>query len=72
MVITANPVTIAAASSMNSTITLLVTDEIGNPQDNEIVTFKTNLGTLSSLTATTNSNGIATVTLYPGSNIGTA
>jgi hypothetical protein len=72
MVITANPATIAAASTMNSTITLIVTDEIGNPKVNEPVTFTTDLGTLSSSEAITDSSGIATVTLFPGLDTGTA
>jgi hypothetical protein len=67
MVMTADPEIIAAASSMKSTITVIVTDVIGNPLVNERVAFTTNLGTLSSSEATTDSNGIATVSLIPGS-----
>ena len=72
MVLTANPSIIATASSMNSTINIIVSDEVGNPKVNETVMFTTDLGTLDSLEAITNSSGIATVTLYPGSDIGTA
>jgi len=66
MVITADPEIIAADSNMKSTITVTVTDVIGNPMVNEIVAFTTNLGTLSSPEATTDSSGIATVWLNPG------
>jgi hypothetical protein len=69
---TANPEIIAAASNMKSTITVIVTDVIGNPLANERVAFTTDLGMLSSPEAITNSNGIATVLLYPGSDTGPA
>jgi hypothetical protein len=66
MVLTADPPIIAAGSSMYSTISILVTDEVGNPKPNEAVKFSTDLGTLNSSEATTNSSGIAQVRLYPG------
>jgi hypothetical protein len=72
MVMTADPEIIAADSSMKSTITVIVTDVIGNPLVNEIVAFTTNLGSLSSPEAMTDSNGIATVLLNPGSYTGRA
>jgi hypothetical protein len=72
MVITAVPTVIAAGSAMTSTITVTVRDLMGILVANAPVTFTTTLGTLSSSTETTNSNGIATVNLSPGPTPGTA
>lgn len=72
MVITASPTVIAAGSAMTSTITVTVRDVMGILAANVPVNFATTLGTLSSSTVTTNSNGIVTVTLMPGSTPGTA
>jgi len=63
--ISAWPTTILANSAMRSTITATVYNRYGNPVANANVTFSTDLGTLSSLWAITNTNGTATVTLYP-------
>jgi PKD repeat protein len=49
---------------MRSTITVRVYNIYGNPVANANITFSTDLGTLSSLWAVTDTNGIATVTLY--------
>jgi len=62
--ISAWPTTILANSNMASTITVTVYNVYGNPVANANVTFSTDLGTLSSLWAITDANGIATVTLY--------
>lgn len=72
MVITAAPTVIAAGSAMTSTVTVTVRDLMGILADNVPVSFTTTLGTLSSSTVTTNSNGIATVNLSPGPTPGTA
>jgi adhesin/invasin len=63
--------TIPAGSNATSTITALIRFN-GNPLPNTLVGFSTNLSTLSSPTTITDSNGIATVTLYPGTNPGNA
>jgi len=62
--ISAWPTTILANSNMASTITVKVYNMYGNPVANANVTFSTDLGTLSSLWAETDANGIATATLY--------
>jgi hypothetical protein len=70
--VSANPTTIAAGSTMTSTITARVLLN-GNPLTGETVTFSATptLGTLSAPTATTNSQGYATITFTPGSTTGT-
>ena len=72
MVITAVPTIIAANSDMTSTITVTVRDVMGILVPDSPVTFTTTLGTLSTSISTTNSEGIATVTLSPESTTGTA
>jgi len=63
--ISAWPTIILANSTMTSTIKATVYNKYGNPVANANVTFSTDLGTLSSLWAITDTNGTATVTLYP-------
>ena len=70
--ISAWPTIILANSDMTSTITVKVYNIYGNPVANANVTFSTDLGTLSSLWAITDTNGIATVTLYPSKSPGIA
>jgi hypothetical protein len=72
MTLSANPTTITTGSSSTSTITATVTDSTGTAIPNALVTFTTNLGTLSSPIAATNSNGIATITFTAGSTPGQA
>ncbi len=72
MVMTANPTVIAAGSQMRSIITVTVRDVTGILVPNAQVSFTTSLGTLSSATVYTNTNGIATVTLNPENSPGTA
>ncbi len=71
--ISASPTAIAAGSTMTSTITVTgIRDVMGIIAPNVTVDFQTTLGTLSSPTATTNSAGVASVTLYPTTTPGTA
>jgi len=70
--ISAWPTIILANSSMSSTITVQVYNIYGNPVANANITFSTDLGTLSSLWAITDTNGIATVTLYASKSPGIA
>ena len=72
IVLSATPNVIAANSTMTSTITATIRDVMGLLAPNAQVLFSTTLGTLSSDRATTDSNGIATVTLSPGTTTGTA
>jgi hypothetical protein len=83
MELTANPETMASRDVdplITSDITATVTDSLGNPVDNEVVTFSlgtvgypggpynvTSLPTLSSNSTTTDANGFATVQFIPGS-----
>jgi len=69
--ISAWPTIIPTNSSMASTITAVVYLD-GYPVPDANVTFTTDLGTLSSLWAITDNDGIATVTLYPSTSPGTA
>jgi len=72
IVISATPTVLAAGSTMTSTISVTVRDAMGILAANTAVNFETTLGTLNPSTATTNSYGVATVTLNPGSLTGTA
>lgn len=72
IIISATPTVIATNSSMTSTISVTVRDVMGILAANVPVTFTTTMGTLSSSTATTDVNGVATITLIPGSNTGIA
>jgi len=83
MELTANPETMASRDVdplITSDITATVTDALGNPVENEVVTFSlgavgypggpynvTSLPTLSSNSTTTDANGFATVQFIPGS-----
>lgn len=70
--LTPNPISLAADGAAISTISAYVYDGYGNfVADGATVSFSTNLGTLSSATATTNI-GLATVTLTSGTTEGTA
>lgn len=69
--ITANPSAIAAASSMTSTIRVTVLDIMGLSAANTQVNFTTTNGFIPP-TATTDSNGVATVSLIPGLTTGPA
>jgi len=70
--VSADPSTLAAGSTMTSTITAHVALN-GNPLVGETVTFSATpiLGTLSSATAITDAQGDATVTFTPGTTTGT-
>jgi hypothetical protein len=71
--ISASPTSIAAGSVMTSTITVTgIRDVTGLIAPDLIVNFETTLGTLSSETAATNVNGVATVKLSPGTTTGIA
>ncbi|MFQ6136911.1 MAG: Ig-like domain-containing protein, partial [Candidatus Hydrothermarchaeales archaeon] len=83
VVVSATPEDILADGTMNSTINASVTNITSNAVDNNIVNFTispTNLGTLSNgtvsgvttLTAMTNGNGVANVTLTPSGPTGIA
>ena len=72
MLISANPTTLAAGSSMTSTITVIVRDAMGILAPNTPVNFATTLDTYITPLATTDSNGIAIATLNPGLLTGTA
>jgi len=70
--LSANPISIIADGTSTSIISAYVYDGYGNyVADGTTVTFSTNLGTLSSTTATT-SIGLATATLTSGTTQGTA
>jgi uncharacterized GH25 family protein len=69
--ISANPSVIATASSMTSTITVTVRDVMGLMAAYTQVNFTTTNGYIPPM-ATTDSNGVAVVTLIPGSTIGPA
>jgi hypothetical protein len=68
----ASPTIIAAGSTMESTITATAYDVYGAPAANAQIVFSTTLGTLQSTTAITDSNGVATTILHPGSITGSA
>jgi hypothetical protein len=71
--ISASPTSIAAGSAMTSTITVTgIRDVTGLIAPNLIVNFATTLGTLSSETAATNADGVATVILSPSTTTGIA
>jgi len=70
--ISASPTVILADSTMTSTITVKVYSRYGNPVANANVTLSTDLGTLSSLWAVTDTSGTATVTPYPSTSPGIA
>jgi hypothetical protein len=72
MLISASPTTLAAGSSMTSTITVTVRDAMGILAVNTPVNFETTLDAYITPSATTDSNGIATATLNPGLLTGTA
>jgi hypothetical protein len=69
--ISASPIIIPNDGTTNSTITVNVTNSVGSPVANNVVNFTTNLGNLSNgtvsgvttLIATTDSNGLAVVNL---------
>lgn len=63
--LSANPSVIAAGSAMDSTLTAVLLLD-GDPLAGAVVFFATDFGVLSSGTATTNSVGQASVTLFPG------
>ncbi|MCH9662149.1 MAG: Ig-like domain-containing protein [Gammaproteobacteria bacterium] len=69
--VTANPDTVTADGSSTSTITAVVTDANGNPIAGTEVSFATTLGAIAT-TATTDANGVATVTLTASTTAGTA
>ena len=69
--LTPNPQIIAAASTMNSTI-MVVLNLDGAAVPNALLNIAVNMGTLSSNTVTTNSVGQANVSLLPGSTTGDA
>jgi hypothetical protein len=69
----ANPATLQANGTATSQITAHVKDATtGEPKSGVTVTFATDIGTLSSLTGTTNASGDASVTFTAGTRSGTA
>ncbi len=60
--VTANPSNLTADGASTSTIQATVTDANANPVANESITFSAVSGNLTEASATTNANGIATVT----------
>lgn len=62
MVVSANPDNLSADGVSTSTIRAKVTDIFNNPISGETVSFSALYGTISPVTATTDANGIATVT----------
>lgn len=52
-------------SNENVQVQILLTDAIGAPIANEIINFNANIGVLSTATALTSDTGLASVTLYP-------
>lgn len=72
IVISAIPTILAAGSTMTSTISVTVRDVMGIIAVNTPVVFETDLGELNPSTTETDSNGVGTVSLSPGSITGTA
>ena len=72
IVISAYPPVILANSTETSLIIATLTDRYGNPAVNKTVSFSTDLGTLSSPQALTDSTGTANVTLFPSTSWGLA
>jgi len=72
IVMSASPPVILANSTETSLITATITDRYGNPAVNKTVSFSTDLGTLSSLQALSDSTGTASVTLFPSTSWGLA
>jgi hypothetical protein len=72
--VTANPTTVRAGTGTlsKSNITATVIDSEGNPVPNQLISFTTTLGTLSSPLAVTDNNGNATVVLTAGNTPGGA
>jgi hypothetical protein len=69
--LTANPTSLTADGVSTSSVTALVKDGAGAALPNQPVTFATTLGSITP-SATTNSSGVATVTLTAATTAGTA
>jgi hypothetical protein len=70
--LSANPQGIPADNTSTSTITAILRDAIGSPVTGTAIDFRTDLGTLSTTSATTDANGRASVTLRAGTTSGIA
>jgi hypothetical protein len=70
--VTAGTGTLIADGSSSTIIRATVLDTSNSPASSVLVTFSTTAGTLSPLSATTDENGIAEVTLTSATNLGTA
>jgi hypothetical protein len=63
LIVTSSPSSVPADGSSVSTVTAVYQDAYGNPVSGAVINFSTDLGTLSSSSAVTDSTGVASVTV---------